>query len=1496
MQVKSKRRVISWMIALVMTCSVILTPTFNVYGAETMTVDQESSSLIDLADLGTVTSGPAIGVKVLDANELTQEDIVEDKLVADYFTIAAATGKNVTIDGHDTTANDGTAFTQRIKLNGTGTMASRSIRFTTTEKTFVEIYAQSGSSSADRVLNLHKDDGSVIGTADAKGKELVKSTIILEEAGSYYVVSPSSGVNVYLMRVTPGDPPAAADRPEWDTVAAPVITSVEYKKESDVLQVDFTLDISLTGADKAIVEMQDEEGNTLDSKIVGQTSDPVKTVEFKPTKSGIYHFVVKAERDDEESPIVSDRSVGVSYTLPLTKTIVNAYNKGAGDILVKWISVLEAEQYKVEYKEEGGQYVEAGTVEALELEVPGLTVGKTYTIRVTAIRGADEMLSDELVFTVEDKEEMEWAFTYFGQSSNKALNTFEMIDSEDLTFKLNSCSVKSDGTIDKKGGKFTTFHDGISFYYTPIDPKTENFELTATFTLDFINGTPDGQEGFGLIAMDSLGDYGVSNVNHYTNSASIIATKFDLKKPDGSTILGLKDVIGTRFVSGMTPEVLNGGDSAIAQSARNVSEGYNEELVKQGERYTLTLKKTNTGYHMILDGDLETERIMYNPDKLLQLDPENVYVGFAVARGCNVTVSDVSMKITDPATDPEALPEPIQKVDLVTKIDSPTEVGNPDYTFVFNANADGKVKIQDAQGNIVAEDDKVTANKDYTKGLSLVKGNNEYNITFYPDEDYVTEEGFQLHSYDPVDLKHNIAYKAFAGTTLFVSPNGKPNGLGTKKSPLDIYTATKYVAKGQIIALEGGTYNMPSKLVIPRGINGTEKDRITLKSQQGSRAVLNFKDADGGMQLWSDYWHIYGIDVCETPGNIKGLQIAGHNNIVEFVNTYRNGDTGLQISGTGSETYDKWPSNNLILNCTSYDNIDPGENNADGFAAKITTGPGNVFRGCMAHNNLDDGWDLFAKIESGPIGAVVVEDSLAFSNGTLTNGYGNGDGNGFKLGGDGIAVPHILRNSISFNNNTNGITSNSDPDIILENNTAYGNKGANISLYGKGNGDRNFVATNNISMKGKGADNYSEMPSLASENNYFFDGTRSVNSLGVELKEDIFVNVDMSIMPTRTEEGFIQMHGLLELNDQAIEGIGAIILETRGPIDVAIESELPGDSGSSGGGGGGGGSTSSEPKPVTSTNGKGEVHPVAGGTIGVSDKATVKIPKGALKGTKALQITVEKVSKAAAIDAAKNLISEVYEFKVGDYTSYQFDKEVEITLSIDKSKLAKGMIPAIHYYDEDAAKWINIGGKVSGDTITVKVDHFTKFAVLGIEETVEETVKETIELKDIKGHWAEDSILKLIEMGSVGGYPDGTFRPQDNITRAEFTKILVESLNLTMEKGKAFTDTSNHWAKEYIEAASFHGIIGGYDDDRFGPNDYLTREQMATIMVNAVGAELTSTNNSFVDNKDISNWAKAAVNTAVKEGIMLGLPDNSFKPKALASRAEAVVVIARVLK
>jgi hypothetical protein len=952
---------------------------------------------------------------------------------------------------------------------------------------------------------------------------------------------------------------ASAGRKPWAEVAAPTWVSIGAKADAPGrIAVIFNLVTGTDGADKATVEMLDAKGNVLESRLIGKSKNDARMIEFAPAASGTYLFRITALRNDGGDPKTSETRA-YAFSLPLTAPVFKALNQGGGSISIRWNPVAEAERYELSYQDLGtGQQQTVTAAARTDVRIDGLAVGRKYGFTVAAVRGRDRVVSAVFSKTVRAEAEREWTFTWFGQSSKAELNTIRIIDADDVKFQLASCSTLPDGQIDQKGGKFTAFHDGISYYYTVIDPRKENFELSATFAIDYINPVADGQEGFGLLAMDSLGEHGVSARNHYTNSAGIIATKFE------ATINGVKktskDTLGARFVSGITSQVIAQGDTGIAEHATCTANAYSYEsvdLVKAGDVYRLTLKKTNTGYHAILRSDdvsdaIITEYIMYGPQKLLQLDKDHVYVGFAVARGCNATISDISMVITDPATDPPAQAEPPELVPLQVKVDSPATYVTSTYPLVFQANADGRITIVDRDRRIVARDEPIRANKDYLKRIELMRGVNDFTITFTPDPKYRPGERQVMASYDrelqkyvestsPVSLTHSVIYHSYDAPQLHVTPGGSFLGNGTKDDPLDLDTALWFAKPGQPIILGGGTYHPTRAVIIPRGNNGAADQRRVLQSAPGERAIFDFSSAAGGFQLWGDYWTIDGIDVHDTIGNVKGIQVGGNNNILMNVTTHHCGDTGLQISGTSTEPFEKWPRNNLVLNCTSHDNFDPAANNADGFAAKLTCGEGNVFRSCIAYSNIDDGWDLYSKIDTGPIGAVVIESCVAYKNGSLSDGSGNGDGNGFKLGGDGIAVAHRLVNSIAFSNGTSGITSNSDPAIIVENCTSFGNRQSNINLYGKSDGTRRFQAKNNISMKGAAGDVYKEMPDLVSPDNYFWNGAQSVNSLGQQLATDIFVNVDPAVVPGRRPDGAIDMKGFLVLTDQAPKGIGAMM-------------------------------------------------------------------------------------------------------------------------------------------------------------------------------------------------------------------------------------------------------------------------------------------------------------------------------------------------------------------
>lgn len=311
------------------------------------------------------------------------------------------------------------------------------------------------------------------------------------------------------------------------------------------------------------------------------------------------------------------------------------------------------------------------------------------------------------------------------------------------------------------------------------------------------------------------------------------------------------------------------------------------------------------------------------------------------------------------------------------------------------------------------------------------------------------------------------------GSTIYVSPTGSDNGLGTTSSPMSITKAISSIQQGGTIYLTGGTYKLNKQLTIAETNSGTASKMNNLVALNGAEVILDFSAQaygepstnERGIQLDGSYWYIKGITVQGAADN--GFFVSGKNNKLELCVARANRDTGIQISRRNSSlsSMKDWPANNLILNCTSYNNSDPatGEN-ADGFAAKLTCGEGNVFDGCIAYNNVDDGWDLYAKTETGPIGSVTIKNCIAFRNGATTDGHftANSDGNGFKLGGSGIAVPHRIENSIAFENKNHGFTDNSNPGTItLKNCTSINNS---LDNGGKSNFDfaRDKSKSNNV--------------------------------------------------------------------------------------------------------------------------------------------------------------------------------------------------------------------------------------------------------------------------------------------------------------------------------------------------------------------------------------------------------------------------------------------------
>ncbi|SFF01212.1 2',3'-cyclic-nucleotide 2'-phosphodiesterase/5'-or 3'-nucleotidase, 5'-nucleotidase family [Paenibacillus algorifonticola] len=168
------------------------------------------------------------------------------------------------------------------------------------------------------------------------------------------------------------------------------------------------------------------------------------------------------------------------------------------------------------------------------------------------------------------------------------------------------------------------------------------------------------------------------------------------------------------------------------------------------------------------------------------------------------------------------------------------------------------------------------------------------------------------------------------------------------------------------------------------------------------------------------------------------------------------------------------------------------------------------------------------------------------------------------------------------------------------------------------------------------------------------------------------------------------------------------------------------------------------------------------------------------------------------------------------------------------------------------------------------------------------------QLKDVAGHWAEQSIKQAVEQGIVKGFADGSFRPEANATRAEFVTMVSRAFKLgdaTSVPNFRDADAIPVWARSFVAQLSEAGLISGYADNTFRPSNPLTRVEMTAIMVRALGLPIDpAATVDFADASQIPAWAVPYVAAAAKAGIVQGA-NNKFNPSANATRAEVVTLL-----
>ena len=958
---------------------------------------------------------------------------------------------------------------------------------------------------------------------------------------------------------------------DWESVAKPVISKVEAGADGFTVTVEGIVD-EYNGAEDIVVTMLHNDGQAGEAVI--KRSEGTATVNFTAHESGDYTFVATAQRlgcADKASDVYEVKDFILGVKMP---TITWAENKGNGEVYLDWVNISDAKDYTLTYKVKGSDESTAVKIDGItegDYTVKNLTVGSTYEFSVVANRadGYCSAVSEKELSVTADTQKNWYVSTVGSAQETKATITeadgnaqviniangdtaskkVATVEAKDITNTTGSMEIQA-----KASGKISDDEDGFSYYYTKVNPEKENFELTATFTVTDASLTPDNQTGFGVVVADTLGvnNWGTpSYVHKYFNYFSSMMYSSKINAPT------------MRYITGYTSADTSNKDG-VDRVNNNVK--FNQltgtNMFKVGAEYTFTVRKTNDGYEAVAttENGTQTQKLTANDFTSVQEDG-TVVVGVMVARKIGVKITDI--KFTTSESKGLATSEAVEdKVTPSIRVYSSNTCGAGEYEYTVVPNCAGTLKVTgSADGKAMSKE--VTADEVVRIPVAVNVGSNTIKAEFEP------AAAANITSTKTVASETNVTRKVYgeAGQTIIVTPDGKTTGDGTEESPLDINTAVSYAQPGQTILMKNGVYD--KWITINRSVCGTADKPINLVAESISTDGTDGVVLSGaGLTVIGSYWHVYGLYVKDSSG--VGIQVSGNYNTIDMCTVNHAANSGIQISRNGgADNYagiqgKLWPTGNLIKNCESFDNCDAGRNDADGFAAKLTCGEGNRFYGCISHNNIDDGWDLYAKSVSGTIGSVTIENCVAYNNGWLTTddvtaaGYNYGEGNGFKLGGGYLKGGHKLINCVSFGNHAKGITSNSCPDISITRCTAYNNGNADSYSIGLNTMDsmlKEWKVSGLISMSKADLTAKADLIPFSQhgDNNYIYNGSESYNNLGQKATDEWFESVDTTIRPSRNADGTIDMHNLLVIKSGVLSDNVGARLDTTSEEAISVK-------------------------------------------------------------------------------------------------------------------------------------------------------------------------------------------------------------------------------------------------------------------------------------------------------------------------------------------------------
>lgn len=296
--------------------------------------------------------------------------------------------------------------------------------------------------------------------------------------------------------------------------------------------------------------------------------------------------------------------------------------------------------------------------------------------------------------------------------------------------------------------------------------------------------------------------------------------------------------------------------------------------------------------------------------------------------------------------------------------------------------------------------------------------------------------------------------------------------------------------------------------------------------------------------------------------------------------------------------------------------------------------------------------------------------------------------------------------------------------------------------------------------------------------------------------------------------------------------------------------------------------------------------------------------KGKVAAGSQIQITFNKIApKDAYLPGVKPWVpaGAAYDFEFGVTAANEglsrlgsFRSPVQLTLKVGEQGDLSELL-GIYSFNELWKKWEYIGSKTDSakGAVTAALSHFSRYTVFAYDKTYADVPAD---------HWAYKAIHTLTAKHVINGMTENTFNPSLKVTRAQFAALLAKALQLKGDGPAPFTDVAaGSWYAGDVAAAYQAGLVTGRGEKLFAPNEAITRQEMAVMLAKAfekVGGPgwTEEAAPAFVDRKEISAWAQAAVQIVKSAGLMKGYSNGTFAPGDNATRAEAALSIVDLIQ